>query len=43
MNQSGSGGIAKLVIIGIGGILLYSHFGGLGLIALGVILMMTNK
>ena len=43
MNSSGSGGMAKLVIIGLGGMLLYSNFGPLGLIALGVILLMTSK
>lgn len=42
MNSSGSA-ITKLIIIGLGGALLYSNFGPMGLIALGVILLMTSK
>ena len=43
MSSGGSGGMMKLVIIGLGAALLYSNFGPMGLIALGVILLMTAK
>ena len=42
MKSNGSGGMMKLIIIGLGAMLLYSNFGPLGLIALGVIMLMTS-
>lgn len=35
--------ITTLLLIGVGAAVLYSNFGGLGLIVLGAIILMINK
>ena len=42
MKSNASGGMMKLIIIGLGAMLLYSNFGPVGLIALGVIMLMAS-
>ena len=38
-----SGGMTTLVLVGLGAMIAYSQFGGLGLIIVGVAVLLLNK
>lgn len=42
MKQTNNGGMKKLILIGVGAMFVYSQFGAMGLIVMGVILMLMN-
>ena len=41
-NNSGNKALAKLLVIGVGAVFLYSNFGGLGIVALGIVLLFIS-